>query len=232
MDTLVVMAKHPVAGQVKTRLAASLGAEPAAVMAAAFLEDLVRRLADCGDRRILATCPQTSEARDFFVQRSAGRFDLWPQPDGSLGNRLQAVFRDHLRPGRDDKVVVIGSDSPTLPTRTLEAAFDSLDQQDVVLGPAADGGFVLVGQRRAVPGLFDHIDWGQPVVYEQTLQRLDAAGVRPAVLPAWYDIDTLDDLKRLRRELDDGAGESRIAPATWCRLRELSIDWDTTPLDG
>ncbi len=232
MDTLVVMAKHPVAGQVKTRLAASLGEQPAAALATAFLEDLIWRLADCGDRRILATWPQTGESHDFFSQRSAGRFDLWPQPEGSLGDRLQAVFRDHLRPGLDDRVVVIGSDSPTLPTQTLAAAFDALDQQDVVLGPATDGGYVLIGLRRMVPGLFEQIDWSTAFVYEQTLQRLEAAGVRPAVLPAWYDIDTLDDLVRLYRELDDGAGEGRSAPATWYRLRELSPDWDTRPTDG
>ncbi|MFP6768554.1 MAG: TIGR04282 family arsenosugar biosynthesis glycosyltransferase [Planctomycetaceae bacterium] len=232
MDTLVVMAKHPVAGQVKTRLAASLGEEPAAALATAFLEDLVRRLADCGDRRILATWPQTGEAQDFFTQQSAGRFDLWPQPEGSLGDRLQAAFGAHLRPGLNDRVVVIGSDSPTLPTQTLAAAFDALDQKDVVLGPATDGGYVLIGLRRMVPGLFEQIDWSTAVVYEQTLQRLDAAGVRPAVLPAWYDIDTLDDLDRLYRELDDGAGQSRIAPATWYRLRELSPDWDTRPTGG
>jgi glycosyltransferase A (GT-A) superfamily protein (DUF2064 family) len=124
-----------------------------------------------------------------------------------------------------------------LPAQTIETAFEALDSADVVLVPSDDGGYVLVGQRREVPELFDRIDWSTSRVFEQTRQRLEAAGTSFVELSGWYDIDTLEDLSRLDRELAiarereaDGAGE-RLAPATSRRLGAMPWDWDSRPQD-
>ena len=227
MNTLVIMAKHPIAGTVKTRLAESLGERAAARLAAAFLEDLLARLDGCGDRRVLATWPADQAAANYFEKLSAGRFELWTQPPGPLGDRLARVTVDHLGPAPHDRVVVIGSDSPTLPTRTIDAAFVALEQADVVVAPADDGGYVLIGQRREVPGLYERIDWSTSRVWEQTRRQLVAAGTPFVELPGWYDIDTLDDLSRLDRELGPGNRRGRAAQATRQRLDTLPRGWDT-----
>lgn len=231
MNTLVIMAKHPVAGQVKTRLAESVGETAAAELATAFLVDLVARLGDCGHRRVLTTWPPDEVAETFFADLARERFELRTQPAGSLGDRLAGVTSEHLDPG--NRVVVIGSDSPTLPEETIEMAFTALDQADVVLAPADDGGYVLIGQRREVPGLYREIDWSTSRVLDQTRQRLQAAGASYVELPGWYDIDTLDDLRRLDRELaaaraESGAGQGP-APATGHRLDTMPRDWDSRP---
>ena len=232
MNTLVIMAKHPVAGQVKTRLAKSVGDSTAAELATAFLVDLVSRLSTCGHRRVLATWPPGEAAKTFFTDLAGEHFELWTQPPGSLGDRLASVASDLLN--HDDRIVVIGSDSPTLPEETIEMAFTALEHADVVLVPADDGGYVLVGQRREVPELFQRIDWGTSRVLEQTRQRLEAAGTSFVELPGWYDIDTLEDLSRLDRELaaanESGAGEG-LAPASSRRLDTMPRDWDSRPQD-
>jgi rSAM/selenodomain-associated transferase 1 len=232
MNTLVIMAKHPVPGQVKTRLAKSVGDSTAAELATAFLVDLVARLNTCGHRRVLATWPPGEAAETFFTDLAREHFELWTQPPGSLGDRLARVASDLLN--HDDRIVVIGGDSPTLPDETIEMAFTALDHADVVLVPADDGGYVLVGQRREVPELFQRIDWGTSRVLEQTRQRLEASGTSFVELPGWYDIDTLEDLSRLGRELaaakESGAGEG-LAPATSRRLDTMPRDWDSRPQD-
>jgi len=232
MNTLVIMAKQPVPGMVKTRLAASLGAQAAAGLAGAFLEDLVVRLDGSADRQVLATWPDNDAAETYFETLSYGRFQLWTQPEGSLGKRLAHVISDHLAPGSDDRVVVIGSDSPTLPTEMIPAAFEALEQADVVVAPADDGGYVLIGQRREVPGLYERISWSTSQVWQQTRDQLMASGTSFVELPGWYDVDTLDDLSRLDRELGPGDRQGRAVPSTRQRIDALPPGWDTRPTDG
>lgn len=233
MDTLVIMAKHPVPGRAKTRLARSIGAGAAAHLATAFLKDLIDRLGDVADRRVLATWPDDAEADKFFRQRAGDRFGLWPQPAGSLGDRLVAAFADHLdRFG--DRVVIIGSDSPTLPRDLIESSFVALQEHPVVLGPARDGGYYLVGQQQPVPGLFSEIDWSTSRVLAQTLSRLKAAGVSAQLLPEWYDIDSLEDLKTLAAELRHPVDSESLDRTDHTRraLASLETDWDTPSCMG
>tara|TARA_B100000029_G_scaffold507711_1_gene592967 strand:- start:3487 stop:4206 length:720 start_codon:yes stop_codon:yes gene_type:complete len=232
MNTLVIMAKHPVPGTVKTRLAASLGGQAAAELAEAFLEDLVVRLDGSADRQVLATWPDNDAAGSFFETLSAERFQLWTQPGGSLGTRLARVISDHLAPFSDDRVVVIGSDSPTLPTEMIQAAFEALDRVDVVVAPADDGGYVLIGQRREIPGLYERINWSTSQVWQQTRDHLIASGTPFVELDGWYDIDTLDDLCRLDRELGPGDRQGRAGQLTRQRIDRLPPGWDTRPTEG
>lgn len=232
MNTLVIMAKQPVPGMVKTRLAASLGEQAAAGLAGAFLEDLVVRLDGSADRQVLATWPDNDAAATYFETLSAGRFQLWTQPAGSLGTRLARVISDHMAPGSDDRVVVIGSDSPTLPTEMIPAAFKALEQADVVVAPADDGGYVLIGQRREVPGLYERISWSTSQVWQQTRDQLMASGTSFVELTGWYDVDTLDDLSRLDRELGPGDRQGRAGQLTRQRINCLPPGWDTRSTDG
>lgn len=227
MNTLVIMAKHPVAGTVKTRLAKSLGEPTAARLADAFLQDLLAGLHGRADRHVLATWPADQAATTYFERISAGRFELWPQPPGTLGDRLAEVTAEHLGLSGSERVVVIGSDAPTLPIETVDAAFVALEVTDVVVAPAADGGYVLIGQRREVPGLYEGIDWSTPRVWEQTHEQLLAGGASFVELPGWYDIDTLDDLRRLARELRHTDRQGGAGQATRQRLETLPRGWDT-----
>jgi rSAM/selenodomain-associated transferase 1 len=191
---------------VKTRLAAASSPEWAAAVADAFLRDLVERLAAVDARRVLAFAPAEAEAD--FAGLVRGRFALTPQSDGDLGRRMEAFFAGQRAAGAG-AVVLVGADSPTLPRSFVEQAFRELGRADVVLGPAADGGYYLVGcawhgpraGAAAVPPLFDGIAWGGSRVLLETVARLTDPEWRLALLPPWYDVDTLDDWWALRGHL-------------------------------
>ena len=106
--------KLPAPGLVKTRLASRIGAEQAAELSAAFISEAIERFRTTGGRRLLCYAPGTDPAREYFSRIGGTEFDLWPQPGGDLGARLARFFAEFLH-GPDDRVVVIGSDSPTLP---------------------------------------------------------------------------------------------------------------------
>jgi rSAM/selenodomain-associated transferase 1 len=191
---LGLFAKQPVAGQVKTRLAAVTSPEWAASVAAAFLADLVERFASCAAQRILVYTP--NEAASYFAGIARDSFTRVPQSPGTLGQRMQSFLQDQLD-GGTESVLIIGTDSPTLPLAFLEQAFQALEQADVVLGPATDGGYYLVGCSRHVPPIFDDVAWSSATVLTETITRLAEPSWRLAVLPPWYDVDTLDDWQML-----------------------------------
>jgi rSAM/selenodomain-associated transferase 1 len=188
--TLGLFAKQPVPGRVKTRLAAATSADWAARVADAFLRDTIERLAAVPVRRALAYAPPEAEA--YFVNLVRGRFVLRPQADGDLGRRLAAFVAEELSAGAE-RVVLVGADSPTVPPAYLEQAFAALERADVVLGPAMDGGYYLLGCARRLPPLFEGIGWGGHRVLLESVARLSDPSWRLAVLPPWYDVDTLDD---------------------------------------
>jgi rSAM/selenodomain-associated transferase 1 len=197
MHELGVFAKQPTAGAVKTRLARETSPTWAGRVAEAFLADTLDRVAAVGDRRVVAFAP--AEAWGYFHAMSGGRFDQLAQADGDLGRRLHAFFEDRL--GRGARaVVVIGTDSPTLPVDWIARAFELLAAADLVLGPAADGGYYLIGCARPLPAVFDGIAWGSATVLGETVRRL-APSRRLVLLPPWYDVDTLDDWRTLRGHL-------------------------------
>lgn len=187
---LGLFAKQPWPGQVKTRLAAASSADWAARVAAAFLLDTVAKLSSVEADRVLAFAPR--EAHDYFAEVVRGRFTLVPQADGDLGRRMAVFFTEYLRAGAE-AVVLLGTDSPTLPLAHVEQAFRELGHADVVLGPATDGGYYLVGCRGRLPPLFEGISWSSSQVLHDTVARLEGADFCLALLPPWYDVDTLED---------------------------------------
>jgi rSAM/selenodomain-associated transferase 1 len=206
---LGLFAKWPQPGLVKTRLA---GFDPsfAAAVARAFLLDTIERFSVLDLRRILAFAPP--DALPAFTDLTQGRFTLTPQSDGDLGQRLQTFLQQQLVDGAD-VVVFIGTDSPTLPVAYVEQAFAALEHCDVVLGPAMDGGYYLLGCGRRVPPIFDEMPWSGRCVLAETVARLSDPSWRLALLPPWYDVDTADDWTMLRGHL--------------AALRRAGVDPDT-----
>jgi rSAM/selenodomain-associated transferase 1 len=187
---LGVFAKEPVAGRVKTRLAEDSSPTFAARVAEAMLRDTLHRLRRVEARCVLAFSPP--RARALFEDWAAEAYELTVQPQGDLGIRMSHFFAEHLLDA--DTAVLVGSDSPTLPTEYVEQAFAALEKVDVVLGPATDGGFYLIGLRNVIPdGMFLEVEWGGHTVLGQTVERLPAE-CSLALLPPWYDVDTMADL--------------------------------------
>ncbi len=185
-EQLGVFAKYWQPGAVKTRLAATIGDAGASRLYKQFVKTLLCRFDTIADRRVLAYAP--ADTREEFVDLAAGRWELTPQADGNLGQRMSAFFHAALASG-SQRVVLIGSDSPTLPVLLVREAFSQLESHDVVLGPSDDGGYYLIGAAGQVPAVFDQITWSTPRVWPQTIERLEHAGVRYFVLPPWYDVD-------------------------------------------
>ncbi len=185
-----LFAKQPLPGLVKTRLAAATSAAWAARVAEAFLLDTLAKLAGLDAERVVAFAPHAAQA--YFVNIAAGRFELMPQMEGDLGQRLASFCTAHLQRGVA-AVVLVGTDSPTLPLGYIEQAFRALEQADVVVGPATDGGYYLIGCARRLPPIFEGVAWSSSRVLAQTIACLTNADGRLAVLPPWYDVDTLDD---------------------------------------
>jgi uncharacterized protein len=223
MNVLGLFAKHPQPGLVKTRLAADVGAEAAAEIYAAFVADLLDRLRTVGDRRVVGYAPAGSEARDDFRTRCGGDFELWPQPEGNLGDRIAAFFEYAFASG-GKRVVLVGSDSPTLPAGCIQSAFAALERCDCTLGPAIDGGYYLIGLRTPCRDLFTGIPWGGSDVLRQTVERVADSHLSLALGPVWYDVDGVDDLRFLRTHVAalHAAGETGIAPRTAaCLARDI-----------
>jgi len=200
---VAIMAKAPWPGAVKTRLCPPLGAEEAAALYRCFLLDkiaAVRALART--RPLIAYSPE--EARAEFAAL-APDFALMRQRGPDLGARLHATLAGLLADGHPGAIAV-DSDTPTLPREFLQRAVDCLlgGDVDVVLGPTEDGGYYLIGLRAAHSTVFEAVPWSTSAVLEVTLGRAAAAGLRAFCLPAWFDIDTPDDLLRLERALTDG----------------------------
>jgi rSAM/selenodomain-associated transferase 1 len=195
---LGLFAKQPLPGQVKTRLAADSTPEWAARVAEALLLDAVERWSAVAARRVLAFAPPSTG--DYFAQLVHGQFALVPQSEGDLGRRMAAFFAAQFEAGARS-VVLIGTDSPTLPVAFVEQAFQALQKADVVLGPATDGGYYLIGCAERVPPVFEGIAWGSEHVLAETVARLADPAWRLALLPPWYDVDTLADWCALRGHL-------------------------------
>lgn len=205
MTAVVVMAKAPVPGRVKTRLCPPLSPDRAARLASAFAVDTwasavrvagpLARLAYAGPRQRFA--PPLRDAAGFA------------QVGGDLGARIEHAARAGL--ALADRAVVIGTDAPGLPPALIAAAAAELAACDAVLGPAVDGGYYLIGLRRCEPGLLADLPWSAPDTLRATERRLRARGFRVARLPVWFDVDDAAGLALLRAAIAAGAVD---APAT------------------
>jgi len=195
---LVVFARAPEPGRVKTRLVPLLGEKGAARLHARLVERTLRTAAASGfDDTYLYCSPRT---RNDFFERMQDRFGLrlCSQGQGNLGDRMYRAFERALR--RHSFAVLVGSDCPALRPTDLRAAARALRAgADAVLVPAEDGGYPLIGLRRVSRRLFDGIAWGSPRVLAQTRRRLNALRWRWRELRTVWDVDRPEDVLRLRR---------------------------------
>ncbi len=198
MNRLGLFAKYWQPGRVKTRLAASIGAHAAAKLHQAFVACLAERLKNVADERVIVFTPEENRAE--FIETAGRSWMVQPQSAGDLGQRMRSFFSSALANGAD-RVVVIGSDSPTLPIEFIEQAFESLRRNPVVLGPSRDGGYYLVGLAAPMPDMFLNVEWGTPRVWQQTIACLEREKTPFTELRPWYDIDEIDDLRQLETEL-------------------------------
>jgi len=198
MQQLGMFAKYWEPGRVKTRLAATIGPDAASALYREFIYCLALRLDAIGQRRVVYFTPNDRAAD--FRELLPSSWDLETQCDGDLGRRMQHYF-DHSLCRGSDRIVLIGSDSPTLSPRIVEKAFRALEDHRVVLGPTTDGGYYLIGVRDAVPPIFEGIEWSTRAVWQQTIEALQRSGTNYAELEPWYDVDERPDLQRLRADL-------------------------------
>lgn len=192
-NKLGLFVRAPLAGSVKTRLVPPLTPEEACTLYLAFLQDFTEKIKRTRFRPTVFVSGGRSPELPMFP---AG----WPRVDQvgeSLGDRLAAAF-DVLLAAPGSRAVIVGSDSPDLPLVHVKRAFRLLKHRDVVLGPAVDGGYYLVGLRAAAPGLFRAIPWGSAGVLEATVRAVADAGLSLALTPPWYDVDDAASLALLR----------------------------------
>lgn len=226
---LAVMAKAPRVGAVKTRLVPPLKPDEAAMLSICFLRDVTNAIAQlCGDQRIDGYAAYTPQGHESAFQGLLPRgFRLLAQRGADLGERLFHAAEDFFAAGYQ-AVCLINSDSPTLPASVLREAIAALRKPGdrVVLGPAEDGGYCLVGLKRAHQRLFEDIAWSTEKVMSQTLQRASEIALSVELLPAWYDVDDATSLLRLCDELFSCGDSSKPmpgyeAPHTRQYLRQL-----------
>jgi hypothetical protein len=199
---LAVFAKAPLPGLAKTRLIPALGASGAARLQRRLTRASLRTACDAGIGAVTLWC--TPDARQRFfraLQRTTG-LQCRVQPDGDLGQRMDAAFRLHCEQG---PLLLIGTDCPVLRPAHLRAAAQALiDGSDAVFHPAEDGGYVLVGLRRPQAALFAGMRWSSATVMAETRARAQALGLRVREFETLWDVDVAADLARLRAI--DGAG--------------------------
>ena len=196
MNHLCIYAKPPIAGQTKSRLAKSIGTEAAAALAKAQLIDICHEVIDAPDTEVFLWHPpgaHPDQYRDFLPPG----IGFAQQVGESLGDRMRHSIQTML--ATRDKVVIIGSDCITHCKASIAAAYRGLDHAEIVLQPATDGGYVLVGQSSDCPEMFENISWGTSEVLEQTYQKISTHNYRYALLPESFDIDIEADLQQLAR---------------------------------
>jgi len=181
----VIFARVPRRGEVKTRLASSVGEDLALRLATAFLLDSWNSIGQLSwiDPLVATTGPLEGRLSSLVSCL---------QGTGDLGNRIERMARSALT--RRERVLLLGADTPGLPHRFLEDARDRLDQFDAVVGPSEDGGFYLLGLRQCPLGLLDGLPWSQQGTLDALLDRFARQGLSVALLDPWFDIDQLTDL--------------------------------------
>lgn len=212
-EALIVFAKPPVPGKVKTRLTPLLSDEEAARLYEAFLRDALDRYTKLeADVRWYWSRPAdmslpVSDALTEHVQQGEG-----------LGARMRRAFRETLEGGYD-RAVIVGTDHPTLLPSFAEEAFAALSEPEhVCIGPSEDGGYYLLGMEAFYPQLFEGMTYSHADVFRKTMRRAEEAGLLVTVLPRWYDVDTPGDLRRLARDLDESEAS---LPFTRAVMEEL-----------
>ncbi len=239
LPTVVVMAKRPVPGQVKTRLRTRFTADQAARIHAAMLRCVLSRvrkyvpgehvlaLGIASQRSAPCSAAPSDNAAPDVQAEAAETAKAWgltfpegwrvvDQGEGGLGERLDHVWQ--VVGG--GPVIFLGVDSPDVPSEALSGIAPLLTSHDAAIGPVADGGYWTLAASRYLPMLLQGIDWGSASVYHQTVETAACAGLRCGVLPAWHDVDEPADFDALLRRLDHVAIKDEANEPALVRLRQ------------
>jgi len=192
---LQIFAKAPIQGFVKTRLIPNIGIKAATDVYVELLESVVNLAAKSG-YKIQLWCAPDQRHDCFQKMAKKHQFILRDQHGVGLGERMEYALEIGLKEA--EKVVLVGADCPVFTEDYLAKAFGSLAKSDVVLGPAEDGGFVLIGCGKVQANMFNKVDWGRSTVLEQTLGAMHKVGLTSHLLPVLWDVDTLADVERWR----------------------------------
>lgn len=219
---LVVLAKEPVPGQVKTRLTPALSPAEAADLYRCFILDRLEAVAALSGIDLAISYTPTS-ARDYFSSLAPGKITLFPQQGRDLGEKLQGVFAFGFAAAYE-RVVIVDSDSPDLPGTMLSEAFARLADPETgaVFGPCFDGGYYLVGLKGNSPELFDSIPWSRDDVLQQSLEKAAALGLKISLLPCWNDIDTFADLQTFYHTFRPNSSTAGAGHHTFSHLASMA----------
>jgi len=224
--TLVVMAKGPKPGTVKTRLAQSLSVEAVTELYCCLLDDTLALARSLGDVEIAIMCPDSDV--NELLRLAGNQVSVVAQKGEGLAAGLTSVFAHFAEGHRTNaprtnahrrRIIAFNSDSPHLPRSVLEDAFETLAAHDVVVGPTHDGGYYLVGAKASHPTLFAGDGMGTSSALERLLARARALELSVGFADPFYDIDVADDLTRLAEEL-------RLAPARAPRTAAWLKEWE------
>lgn len=199
---VAILAKAPVPGLAKTRLIPALGAAEAARLQRRFARTAVQVAGQAGLGPTVLWCAPDPVHRFFRALRATAPVDLLPQCAGDLGHRMAHAMAHHFAANRQLPLLIIGTDCPVLSPGHLQQAARALSQHDVVVIPAEDGGYVLIGMKQPTPEAFRGIAWSTAQVMEQTRHRLRTAGIGWCELDPLWDVDHPADWQRLQRVLD------------------------------
>ncbi|MBZ5655409.1 MAG: TIGR04282 family arsenosugar biosynthesis glycosyltransferase [Acidobacteriia bacterium] len=213
---LVIMAKAPRLGSVKTRLAPSLSPTAVAAFYCCLLDDTLALARSLGDVEVAMMCPD-SDVKEL-AQLAGNEASVVAQKGEGLAAGLTSVFA-HFAEGHQRRVIAFNSDSPHLPRYVLEDAFETLAVHDVVVGPTHDGGYYLVGAKASHPTLFANDGMGTSSALERLASRARALELSVSFADPFYDIDVADDLTRLAEEL-------RLDPARAPRTAAWLKEWE------
>lgn len=199
-NALVLFAKAPVSGMVKTRLQPFITPENSARLQEALIKDSISKMSKIGNtEKFIFFWPEEKKSKFEKVIANLP-FKLCSQYGIDLGEKMENSFRDLFKKGFL-RIILIGVDSPTLPVEYIALAFEELNNADLVLGPSTDGGYYLIGMKEKVSPVFTSVEWGCENVLLQTEELIKKHGIKLSLLPVHYDVDTKENLRFLKTHL-------------------------------
>jgi uncharacterized protein len=211
---IIIMTKIPRAGNVKTRLQPYLSPEQSAELATAFLQDAEEKARKVCDKTIIAFAPP--DEKNVLLNLISSENIFVAQNGKDLGERMFNAFEFAFE-NDSDSVIMIGTDSPSFPAEFIEQAFEFLENSDAVLGESEDGGYYLIGLKTLRKEIFENVEWSSPETFVQTVRNIEKCGLDLSFVPKWHDVDFPEDLKRLKKELNE---KPELAPKTTKWLKE------------
>jgi hypothetical protein len=224
-DTCILcFVKYPEKGQVKLRLAVDLDDDVVAELYRNFILDTLSTLKK--HELPLRICFSPLNAQKKFREWLGSSYHYVPQQGNDLGERMKNGFTSAFIEGFR-RVILVGSDSPDLPSDFLRNVITELQTHDMVIGPSSDGGYYLIGFRddTFLPSVFDGISWSSSTVFQETIEKAKNAGRSLSLLPSWSDVDIISDLKNLIRRNRNTAFKSSHT-ISFLRRNKIMVDED------